>query len=149
MAKFVIDENVFENAITNQRPDGSPAHAEKIFAYKFFSSNDTMFINNAIKTKFIKNLPQKISIKYKSIYLDNHIIPSLKRIVFDSTKTNLIDGVKTQFQGVKKCDTEFVGVTLQSNATLVTADGDLKVAIAKDKLVSKCICNTVEEILEK
>lgn len=148
MSRYVIDENVFENAITNKKSDGSNAAAEKIFTWKFFSSTDTMFINNKIKTKFEKKLPAKIATKYRSTDLDNHVIPLLKKIIVDPSRTHMVDGIKIEFKGVKDCDVEFVGVTLQSQATLVTADGDLKAAMAKDKLVSKCDCRTVEEIID-
>ncbi len=145
MTSYVIDENVFENAITNQKPDGSPAYSEKIFTYKFFNSEDTIFINKTIKTKFIIKLPQKISTNYKTIYLDNHIIPSLKKIIFDSTRTNEIDGVVTQFKGVKDCDVEFLGVSIQSTAPLVTADEKLVKAISNDDFASKkCHCITTD-----
>lgn len=147
MSRFVIDENVFENAITNKKPDGSPAYSERIFTNKFFSNTDTMFINEKIKMKFLKKLPEKINTKYKTEFLDNTVIPSLKKIIFDSTKTNEVSIPNIQFKGVKECDVEFVGVTLQSEATLVTADEDLKIAMTKDKLASKCKCHTVEEMV--
>jgi len=149
MASFVIDENVFENAITNRKANGSPASSEKSFVYKFFQSNDTMFINQKIKTKFIKKLPQKIASNYKSVFLDNHIIPLLKKTIFDSTKTTEIDGIKTEFTGVKECDVEFVGVSIQSTAPLITADEKLVNAIKLDKFVSKkCECMTTEKAIE-
>jgi hypothetical protein len=150
MASYVIDENVFENAITNKKPNGTPAISEKIFAYKFFQSADTMFINKIIKTKFIKKLPQKISTNYKSVYLDNHIIPLLTKTIFDSARTKEIDGTKTEFKGVKDCDIEFVGVAIQSTATLITADEDLVIAVDKDEFASKkCKCMTTEKAIEK
>jgi hypothetical protein len=49
------------------------------------------------------------------------------------------------FKGVKDCDTEFVGVALQSTSTLVTVDQRLKSEIKKDTTVSHCKCVTVEE----
>ena len=68
-------------------------------------------------------------------------------MIKNQERTTILEGIKTKFKGVKKCDTEFVGVTLQSNATLVTADEDLKNAISKDSKVSNCKCVTVEDII--
>ena len=81
--------------------------------------------------------------------LDNFVLKMILKLMFDSERTTILDGIKTDFQGVKKCDNEFVGVTLQSNGILVTADVKLKEAIAKDEKVSHCICMTAEEVIEK
>jgi hypothetical protein len=149
MARYVIDENVFENAITNKKYDGSPAHSEREFADKFFRGTDVMFINKKIRDKFLEKLPKKIHAKYKPEFIDNTIIPSLRNIVFNSSRTNIIEGIKTPFKGVKDCDVEFVGVTLQSQAILVTSDEKLKSSMSEDELVSKCKCATVEECLNQ
>ena len=150
MTDYVIDENVVLNAIHGKKASNSEsknADTEKIFLYRFFSNSDKQFMNLKIQQKFFA-LPKKVAQKYKNEILDNHIILRFLGVMNDPLKTSIVDGVSNTFKGVKKCDTEFVGVTLQSNATLVTADGKLKTAIQEDSFVSKCKCSTVEEILE-
>lgn len=49
-------------------------------------------------------------------------------------RSTIIDGNPNTFKGVKDCDTEFVGVALQSTSTLVTVDQRLKLEIKKDLL---------------
>lgn len=154
MSDYVIDENVLINAVTGEKPvkkgdeKSMPADAEKVFIYSFFSNRDRNFINYEIRKKFFK-MPEKIEQKFKKEILDNQVIPRFLSMLSNSDKITIIEGIKNDFKGVKNCDTEFVGVTLQSNATLVTADKDLQDAIKKDNFVSKCKCATVEEILEK
>ena len=153
MVDYVIDENVIENAVHGKKPQKNgqsialPADAENEFLYRFFRNKDRMFVNDKIRQK-IYSLEKRIRIKHKSEFLDNRIIPRLLETLQNFEKTITIDGIQTEFSGIKNCDKEFVGVTLQSNATLVTADGDLKILMIKDKLVSKCKCFTVEEVLD-
>lgn len=150
MTDYVIDENVVLNAIHGKKASNSKsknADTEKIFLYGFFSNKDKQFMNLKIRQKYY-TLPKKVEQKYKNEILDNHIIPRFLAVMIDPLKTSIIDGVSNTFKGIKKCDTEFVGVTLQSNATLVTADENLKTAIQEDTFVSKCKCSTVEEILK-
>ncbi|MCV0411257.1 hypothetical protein [Nitrosopumilus sp.] len=151
MTDYVIDENVVLNAIHGKKASNNKsknADTEKIFLYGFFSNKDKQFMNLKIQQKFFA-LPKKVEQKYNNEILDNHIIPRFLGVMSDPLKTSIIEGISNNFEGVKKCDTEFVGVTLQSNAILVTADGNLKKAIQEDSFVSKCKCSTVEEVLEK
>ncbi len=147
MNSYVIDENVILNAVHGEKAKTrKPALAEKIFLYRIFRGQDRIFVSVPIRQKFFK-LPQKITQNYKNQNLDNHIIPLFLKLIKNQERTTILKGIKTKFKGVKKCDTEFVGVTLQSNATLVTADEDLKNAISKDSKVSNCKCVTVEDII--
>ena len=147
MTSYVIDENVILNAIHGKKAKtNQPALKEKIFLYRIFQGRDHIFVNIPIRQKFFK-LPRKINENYKDQTLDNHIIPLFLKLIKDQERTTIVEGIKTKFKGVKKCDTEFVGVTLQSNATLVTADEKLKDAISKDTSVSNCTCVTVEDII--
>lgn len=145
MTSYVIDENIILNAITGEKPDCSTAFPEKIFVSRFLYGNDHLFINNKIKDKILKNMPKKITSFSKP--LDNHIYPLIKKLIFNPSRTTIIDGTKNDFKGVKDCDTEFVGVAIQSNAILVTADSELKIAVMKDTFASKCNCKTTEELV--
>jgi predicted nucleic acid-binding protein len=145
MSRYVIDENIILNAITGEKPDCSVTLTEKIFILCFLRGNDHLYINNKIKAKILKNIPEKISSFTKP--LDNQIYPLIKKLIFDSSRTTIVDGIKNNFKGVKDCDTEFVGVAIHSNAILVTADSKLKNAIEKDLFASKCNCKTAEELV--
>lgn len=147
MSSYVVDENVVLNATHGKKADNrTPALAEKIFMYRLFSSQSHLFMNEKIRGKFRK-MPQKIESKHKKEFLDNHIMPLFLQIMVDSSRTTIVNGIVNNFRGVKECDTEFVGVTLQSGGTLVTADRNLREAIAADQSVSRCHCVTVEEAI--
>lgn len=152
MSDYVIDENVILNAVHGEKPvknNGTiPADAEKIFVHSFFRNKDRNFINIKIRQKFFK-MPKKVEQNFKKEFIDGKILPRFLNLLTNSDKIILVSGIKNNFKGVKECDTEFVGVTLQSNAILVTSDEDLKVAIKKDAIASKCKCATVEEIIDK
>jgi len=146
MNNYVIDENIILNAITGEKPDCSTTLTEKIFISCFLHGHDHLFINNKIKDKILKNMPKKISSFTKP--LDNHIYPLIKKLIFNSSRTTIVDGIKNNFKGVKDCDTEFVGVAIQSNAILVTADSKLKTAVGEDSFASNCKCKTAEELID-
>ena len=124
MSDYVIDENVILNAVHGEKPMKKgvniPADAEKIFVYSFFRNKDRNFINTKIRQKFF-NMPKKVEQKFKKDFIDGKILPRFLDLLVNSDKFVLVNGIKNNFKGVKECDTEFVGVTLQSNAILVTS----------------------------
>lgn len=147
MANYVIDENVILNATHGKKADKkTPALEEKIFVNKLFLGKDHLFMNEKIRAKFRK-MPQKIRTEYRTEFLDNHTLPLFLKLMTDSMRTTIVDGTPNTFKGIKDCDTEFVGVALQSTSTLVTADDRLKSEIDKDPSISGCRCTTVEKLV--
>lgn len=146
MSNYVIDENVVRNAWTGKKPDENPALAEMKFMRDIFFGNQHLAINLKIRSKFTKWSKQAEQI---SANVDNLLIPLFMKLIFNSERTMIVDGIHTNFRGVKDCDIEFVGVTLQApNGVLVTADVKLVEAIAADTEVNHCRCITAEEALK-
>ncbi|MGI0064926.1 MAG: hypothetical protein ACREAL_08685 [Nitrosopumilaceae archaeon] len=144
--EYIIDENVIYNAWHGRKSDNTPALAEKKFLYDIFYGKQHIYISEKIRKKIIR---MRKAIPKDPIDLDSFALNMFLKLIFNSERTTILTGIKTDFQGIKKCDNEFVGVALQSNGILVTADAKLKKAIEADPKVAKCNCITADEVVEK
>lgn len=143
LTDYIVDENVILDAWRGKRFD-SYAGAEKQFITSFFRSAHRLAYDEEIKQKIIRM--RKVTFKDNE-FLDNSVVPMLTKLIHDSSRAIPYSGIKTDFQGVKKCDKHFVGVTLQSQGILVTNDEKLRKAITDDPVVSKCRHMTPEDAL--
>lgn len=145
MTEYVIDENVVRNAWHGKKADGSDAFEEMKFLADLFSCNGHLNISEKIRKKFNKfrkgteNNTKGVNDLMLSIFI---------KLMYNQSKCLVTESIKTDFQGVKKCDNEFVGVALKTNSVLVTADKKLKTAIEKDKIGKNIRCVTVDETVE-
>lgn len=146
MSNYVIDENVVRNAWTGKKSDQHPALAEMKLMRDIFFGNQHLAMNLKIRDKFTKWGKQTEQIRSDDV--DNLLVPLFIKLIFNAERTILVNGIRTNFRGIKDCDTEFVGVTLQApNGILVTSDGRLVEAIAADPEVQHCRCVTAEEAI--
>ena len=125
MNRFVVDENVVMEAIEGRKPNGDRALSEGLFMLKLLDSGDPLFVNGAILKKY-RGIEQKIEMRSRSEGLNNGIHKAFMQTLSDAARVPRIDGVPVDWDGLKKCDKEFVAVALQSRSILVTADARLR-----------------------
>ena len=145
MTEYVIDENVIRNAWHGKKADGSDAFEEMKFLADLFSCNGHLNLSEKIRKKFNKF---RKGTENNTKGVNDLMLSKFIKLMYNQSKCLVTEPIKTDFQGVKKCDNEFVGVALKTNSVLVTADEKLKAAIEKDKIAKKIRCVTVEETLE-
>jgi len=131
MVGIVVDECVIREAVEGKKPGGGRAHAEAEFVHKLLRSTGTIFVNCAIAAKF-RSLEKKIRADSRPEHCNNAIYKDFVAVLRDSSRTTYADGIDVDWEGLKKCDREFVGVALQSGSTLVTSDKKLR-DIAREK----------------
>lgn len=131
MAGIVVDECVIREAVEGKKPGGGRAHAEAEFVHKLLRSTGTIFVNRAISSKFY-SLEKKIRAGSRPEHCNNAIYKDFVAVLRDSSRTVHVDGIDVDWEGLKKCDREFVGVALQSGSTLVTSDKKLR-GIAREQ----------------
>ena len=146
MNEYVIDENVVRNAWHGKKADGSDAFEEMRFLADLYSCNGHLNLSEKIRKKF--NQYRKDT-EYQTKGVNDLMLTKFIKLMYNESKCSITEPTKTDFQGVKKCDNEFVGVALKTRSILVTADKKLKESIEKDEIAKKVKCMTVEETLEK
>jgi len=145
MSSFVIDENVVRNAWHGKKPNDDDAHAELKFIGDMLYGNYGISASKKIRDKFSKFKDDNFG-KHK--YVNDLILSSYVKLLFNSKRTQMHTPIKINFKGVKDCDNEFVGVAIKSQGLLVSADARLKEEIAKDSEVQNCRCETVEDAIK-
>ena len=142
MKMFVVDENVVMEAIENKKPNGDLALPEVQFMVKLLRSGDPLFVNEAILKKY-RGIEQKIEMRSRSEGLNNGIHKAFMQTLSDAARVTRIDGVPVDWDGLKKCDKEFVAVALQSCSILVTSDVRLRETV-EGHPESRIECTTAE-----
>lgn len=146
MNSFVIDENVVRNAWHMKKPDGSDANAEMKFMGDMFYGNYGISASKKIRDKFSKFKDDNFGKSKQPV--NDLVLSSYVKLLLNSTRTQIHTPIKINFQGIKDCDNEFVGVAIKSQGLLVSADIRLKEEIAKDSEVQNCKCETVEDAIK-
>lgn len=145
MKGIVVDENVVMDAIKGRKPNRDLALAEAQFMFKLFDSNNPLFVNSTIVKKY-RGIEQKVDMRGHPAGLNNCIYRIFMQKLADSRNINRVDGVSVDWDGLKKCDREFVGVALQSGSILVTADMRLHKIV--NERASRITCVTARHALD-
>ena len=146
MRGIVVDENVVMEAIEGIKPNGDRALSEGEFVFKLLNSVKPVFVNRAIVKKY-HGIEQKIGARSHSKKINNAMYVALMATLADSGRLRHVDGVATDWPGLKKCDKEFVGVALQSGSILVTNDTRLRKLVGEHPVGSGITCVTAGRAL--
>lgn len=139
MTRFVIDEVIMYNAHTGKDSEGNLDRTASHFFLNFCDSDHHLAINSKIKTKYHKLNDKLLNQKF----LLN--VPSLlHQLLLNKERVEFFENGLLEFEGPKKCDTEFVRVCSESQGFLVTEDGPLL-----DVIESKGLSNSVKALKVK
>ena len=125
MKGFVVDGNVVLNAVRGSNDSGEEALAEGEFLPRLLRVKITVFVNEAIAKKF-RAMGGKIRAGSRPEDCNNSIYKGIAAMLRDGRMVTYVEAEKVEWEGLKKCDKEFVGVALRSGGTLVTSDTKLR-----------------------
>ena len=131
MAGFVVDENVVRSAVSGRNDRGEEALVEGEFALRLLRVKGTVYVNEAIAKKF-RAMGGKIRADTRPEDCNNRIYKGVAAMLRDGSRVSYVEGASVEWEGLKKCDREFVGVALQPGGVLVTSDTRLR-RIAEEK----------------
>ena len=133
MTRFVIDEVVLYNAHTGKDSKGNINRNATRFFLDFCDSGHNLALNNKIKGKY-HHLNEKL--QNQKFVLN---VPSLlHQLLMNKQRVEFFEKSSLDFEGPKKCDTEFVRVSKESQGFLVTEDDPL-ITIIKSKGLSQLV----------
>lgn len=135
MTDFIIDEMVIRECNSMEDPDGNHTIRSLDFITSFIQSKHRLGINKKIERKF-RDYQEEVMNQGK---FSN---PWFSKILNDMLRSDKIierDGTPMNYQSnrVKKCDVQFVGVSIQLKGILVTNDIKLIKNIINQKLDSQ------------
>lgn len=132
MKNFIIDEMVIRECDSLKDPNGVETFSSLDFVTSFIESPHKLGINDKIEKKY-RNYQDEI--KNRGIY-SNPTLSAIINKILRSDKIREVDGMPGRFVGPKKCDVQFVGVSIQLNGILVTNDEPLIQSINDHNLQS-------------
>lgn len=123
MTDFIIDEMVIRECDSLKDPQNNHTIRSLDFITSFIQSNHRLGLNKKIERK-IREYQEEV--KNRGIY-SNPILSVLINDILRSTKVIERDGTPGNYNPIriKKCDKEFVGVSIHLNGTFVTNDQPL------------------------
>ena len=135
MADFIIDEMIIRECDSLTNPEGRHTVRSLDFITSFIESKHRLGLNKKIKQKY-RDYQEEI--KNSGIYSN----PIVSKLINDILRSNRIierDGTPGNYNSnrLKKCDIQFVGVSIQLGGVLVTNDEPLIENIRSQKLDSQ------------
>ena len=147
MTDFIIDEMIIRECDSMTDPDGNETFRSIDFFSSFVQSNHRLGVNEKIEKKYRDFQKQ---IKSSNQYTNPQLSRMINRIL-RSDRTVKVDGIPRNYQAtrVKKCDIQFVGVSLQLHGVFVTNDQPLKDSIVNQGLDSEISLTSIEDAKSK
>ena len=125
MKGFVVDENAVLNAVRGRNDRGEEAFVEGEFMLRLLRIKGTVFVNEAIVKKYYA-MDGKIRADSRPEDCNNRIYKGVAAMLRDGRRAHYVEAVSVDWDDIKKCDREFVGVALRSGGVLVTSDMKLR-----------------------
>jgi len=123
MKNFIIDEMVIKECDSLTDPDGNENFSSLDFMTSFIQSEHKLGLNDKIEKKY---RDYQDAIKNNGIYSNPQVSRIINRVL-RSNKQKKVFGTPGNYQSIrsKKCDIQFVGVSIQLKGILVTNDNPL------------------------
>ena len=133
MTRFVIDEVVLYNAHTGKDSGGNLDRTATHFLLNFCDSDHHLALNNKIKTKY-----HKLNDKLQNQKFMLNVPSLIHQLLLNIQRVEFFENSAFEFEGPKKCDTEFVRVCKESQGFLITEDNPL-LEVIKSKGLTKSV----------
>jgi len=123
MKDFIIDEMVIRECDSLTDPDGNETFRSLDFMSSFIQTPHKLGLNEKIEKKY---RDYQNTVKNSGIYSNPQVSRIINRIL-RSEKQRKVFGTPGNYKSIrsKKCDIQFVGVSIQLKGTLVTNDNPL------------------------
>ena len=143
MTDFIVDEMVIRECDSMTDPDGDETFRSLAFLSSFIQSNHRLGVNEKIEKKYRDFQKQ---VRSSNRYTNPHVSRIISRIL-RSDRIVKVDGTPRNYQSIraKKCDIQFVGVSLQLRGVFVTNDQPLKNNIISQGLDSEISLTNIED----
>ena len=133
-SEFIIDENIVYNTWRGKDAKDNVAIKERTFMYLFLSSDKLLAMTPYIQKQYSKISKTVLSDQQ---YMDAGFIPMFMQRLLDTTKSHIYDGLKPDYEYIKKGDDEFVCLAITRDGNLVTVDKRLLDEIKNEGLEGK------------
>lgn len=135
MTDFIIDEMVIRECNTMEDPDGNHTVRSLDFLTSFIESSHRLGLNKKIERKY-RDYQEEVN---RRRLFSNPWFSKLINDILRSDKVIERVGTVGSYKSIriKKCDSQFVGVSIQLRGTLITNDEPLIENIKKQNLESQ------------